>query len=257
MPPCTRSNGPGVNITRDRSSRGMARSPRLQRWPHCRRTLDRNGLRPARYTLTSHGLLILASEAGVVPCDAARCCRERTVGPGRNYRRDLKYGVLLRDFEMKAALAQRQPYQQWLDHISAAPVAHCNILHHFCPSATPEYDAYACFHRQQLFGYTHEDVEFVLRPMLTENKEPIWSMGDDTPFAALSCQSRSLADYFHQRFAQVTNPPIDPLREQHGDVAGLLPGPSPKPPDRNSTARAAAPPGNTLSQNRNWRRYAT
>jgi glutamate synthase domain-containing protein 2/glutamate synthase domain-containing protein 1/glutamate synthase domain-containing protein 3 len=173
--------------------------------------LDRNGLRPARYTLTSHGLLILASEAGVVTFDAHDVVENGRLGPGEMIAVDLEHGVLLRNAEIKAALAQRKPYQEWLDtnlvrltDIHQQPVHFTNGL----------LDADTLFHRQQLFGYTHEDVELILRSMLSENKEPIWSMGDDTPIAVLSGHSRSLSDYFHQRFAQVTNPPIDPLREQ-------------------------------------------
>src|SRR6266568_3476619 len=173
--------------------------------------LDRNGLRPARYTLTSHGLLILASEAGVVPCDAHDVVENGRLGPGEMIAIDLKYGVLLRDQEIKASLAQRQPSQEWLN-------THLVRLQELPQPLTSSSDlppsADTLFHLQQLFGYTHEDVEFVLKAMLTDGKEPIWSMGDDTPLASLSRQARSISDYFHQRFAQVTNPPIDPLREQ-------------------------------------------
>ncbi|HKF35585.1 MAG TPA: glutamate synthase large subunit [Ktedonobacteraceae bacterium] len=171
--------------------------------------LDRNGLRPARYTLSSHGLLILASEAGVVPCEAHEVVEKGRLGPGEMIAVDLEHGVLLRNAEIKAALWQCQPYQQWLD---TNLVRLADLPQQAAPSAAaaPE----TLFYRQQLFGYTHEDVELILRPMLTENKEPVWSMGDDTPLAALSSQARSFSDYFHQRFAQVTNPPIDPLREQ-------------------------------------------
>jgi len=173
--------------------------------------LDRNGLRPARYTLTAHGLLILASEAGVIPCEAHEVVERGRLGPGEMIAVDIERGVLLRNAEIKAALAQQQPYQQWLAthlmHLTELPQQHV-------PSFEASPDTGSLFRRQQLFGYTHEDVEFVLRPMLTESKEPVWSMGDDTPLAALSCQSRSISDYFHQRFAQVTNPPIDPLRER-------------------------------------------
>src|SRR6266852_2421633 len=172
--------------------------------------LDRNGLRPARYTVTSHGLLILASEAGVVPCDEHEVVENGRLGPGEMIAVDTLQGVVLRNAEIKAALAQRQPYQQWLDthlvRLAQLPQQPSSV------DVAP--DAGSLFRLQRLFGYTHEDVELVLRPMLAENKEPVWSMGDDTPLAALSCQSRSLSDYFHQRFAQVTNPPIDPLRER-------------------------------------------
>ncbi|HEX9133942.1 MAG TPA: glutamate synthase central domain-containing protein, partial [Ktedonobacteraceae bacterium] len=173
--------------------------------------LDRNGLRPARYTVTSHGLLILASEAGVVPCDEHEVVENGRLGPGQMIAVDLQHGVLLRDAEIKAVLSHCKPYQEWLDTnlVRLAEVPQQSLTSHH-----DVLDADTLFHRQQLFGYTHEDVELVLRPMLSENKEPIWSMGDDTPLAALSGRSRSLSDYFHQRFAQVTNPPIDPLREQ-------------------------------------------
>src|SRR6266699_115835 len=173
--------------------------------------LDRNGLRPARYTLTSHGLLILASEAGVVPCEAHEVVEKGRLGPGEMIAVDLEHGVMLRNSEIKAVLSQRQPYQQWLDTnlVRLADLPQQAAL----PNAG-SYEAEALFQRQQLFGYTHEDVELILRPMLLENKEPVWSMGDDTPLVALSTQARSFSDYFHQRFAQVTNPPIDPLREQ-------------------------------------------
>ncbi len=173
-------------------------------------TLDRNGLRPARYTLTSHGLFILASETGVVPCEAHEIVEKGRLGPGEMIAVDLAHGVLLRDNEIKTALARREPYQQWvvqnLVRLASTPTA---SVPHTATPATP-----TLFDCQRLFGYTHEDIELILRPMLTEKKEPIWSMGDDTPVAAISQQVRSFSDYFHQRFAQVTNPPIDPLREK-------------------------------------------
>jgi glutamate synthase domain-containing protein 2/glutamate synthase domain-containing protein 1/glutamate synthase domain-containing protein 3 len=198
--------------------------------------LDRNGLRPARYTLTSHGLLILASEAGVVPCEAHDVVEKGRLGPGEMIAVDLQHGVLLRDSEIKATLAQRQPYKEWVDtnivRLSEytesqnqldALNGH-NILNGHATSGQgalnghhqpdPFVDADTLFRRQQLFGYTHEDIELVLQPMLIDSKEPVWSMGDDTPLTTLSSQTRSIGDYFHQRFAQVTNPPIDPLREQ-------------------------------------------
>src|SRR5260370_25831151 len=173
--------------------------------------LDRNGLRPARYTLTSHGLLILASEAAVVPCEANEVVENGRLGPGEMIAVDLAHGGLLRNAEIKTALSQRNPYHEWLDtHLIRLADVHQEPVQFNYDTL----DADTLFYRQQLFGYTHEDVELVLRSMLSENKEPIWSMGDDTPLAVLSGHSRSLSDYFHQRFAQVTNPPIDPLREQ-------------------------------------------
>ena len=206
--------------------------------------LDRNGLRPARYTLTSHGLSILASEAGVVPCEAHEVVEKGRLGPGEMIAVDLQHGVLLRNSEIKAALAERQPYQEWVDtHLirlseCSIPVPQTgrprnegdeagggNILNghdtlngHGTAGRHDKsgtyMDADTLFRRQQFFGYTNEDIEFVLQPMLAESKDPVWSMGDDTPLATLASRTRSIADYFHQRFAQVTNPPIDPLREQ-------------------------------------------
>jgi glutamate synthase (NADPH/NADH) large chain/glutamate synthase (ferredoxin) len=172
--------------------------------------LDRNGLRPSRYMLTSQGLLVLASEAGVVACAPQDVVEKGRLGPGEMIAVDIKHGVLLRDNEIKAGLAQRQPYQRWLERYL---VRLADLSQPATPSAEIQ-DAATLFARQQLFGFTHEDIEFVLRSMLTEQKEPVWSMGDDTPLAVLSGQPRSLSDYFHQRFAQVTNPPIDSLRER-------------------------------------------
>src|SRR2546430_6046796 len=156
-------------------------------------------------------MVILASEAGVVPCDAHDVVENGRLGPGEMIAVDLEHGVLLRNAEIKEALAQRKPYQEWLDtNLVRLTDIHQQSVH----LTNSSLDADTLFHLQQLFGYTHEDVELVLRSILSENKEPIWSMGDDTPIAVLSGHSRSLSDYFHQRFAQVTNPPIDPLREQ-------------------------------------------
>ncbi|MBV8821303.1 MAG: glutamate synthase subunit alpha, partial [Ktedonobacteraceae bacterium] len=172
--------------------------------------LDRNGLRPARYTLTTDGLLIVASETGVVPLPAQQIAEKGRLGPGQMIAADVERGVVLYDNDIKTILAQRQPYQQWIEqHLTRfAP------LRSVAPEPSKPLEATTLFSWQQLFGYTHEDVEFVLRPILSENKDPVWSMGDDAPLAALSARPRLLADYFHQRFAQVTNPPIDPLRER-------------------------------------------
>ena len=173
--------------------------------------LDRNGLRPARYVRTAQGLVIVASEAGVVPLEAHDIVEKGRLGPGQMIAVDLECHRVLYDGDIKATLAQQQPYQQWLDE-------HLVRLSQLGPRHEEEHDASVhtetLFSQQQLFGYTHEDVEMVLRPMLQDNKEPTWSMGDDAPLAVLSQQVRSFSDHFHQRFAQVTNPPIDPLRER-------------------------------------------
>ncbi len=173
--------------------------------------LDRNGLRPSRYMLTTQGLLIVASEAGVISCEPHEVAEKGRLGPGEMIAVDVERHLFLRDEEIKSQLAQRQPYRQWLEehltYLSELPTPEVEEV-------APAHDAAALFARQQLFGYTHEDVEMVLRPILTDNKEPTWSMGDDAPLAALSTMPRAFSDYFRQRFAQVTNPPIDPLRER-------------------------------------------
>ncbi|HZR42691.1 MAG TPA: glutamate synthase large subunit, partial [Ktedonobacteraceae bacterium] len=173
--------------------------------------LDSNGLRPSRYVLTEQGLLIVASEAGVLSVEPHEVVEKGRLGPGEMIAVDLERHVFLRDYEIKEMLAQRQPYQRWLDqhltHLSELAIESSEQSSEVLEEAE-------LFARQQLFGYTHEDVEMVLRPMLQDNKEATWSMGDDAPLAVLSGQTRSFSDYFRQRFAQVTNPPIDPLRER-------------------------------------------
>ncbi|WP_069803883.1 glutamate synthase large subunit [Thermogemmatispora onikobensis] len=179
--------------------------------------LDRNGLRPARYTLTSNGLLILASEVGVISCEPHEVVEKGRLGPGQMIAVDLERHAVLRDEDIKTLLAQRQPYEQWIDaNLVRLTRLSQVVASELCSNGgdQQEPDAEALFQRQLLFGVTNEDVELILRAMVQNAKEPIWSMGDDTPLASLSLRSRSLADYFHQRFAQVTNPPIDPLREQ-------------------------------------------
>ncbi len=174
-------------------------------------TLDRNGLRPMRYTLTSQGLLIVASEVGVLPCEPSEIVERGRLGPGEMLAVDLEQKKLLRNTKIKQMLAQRHPYRAWLD---AQLLRLSDVSSAASDVAPASLVGDQLFQQQQLFGYTHEDVEFVLRPILTDGKEPTWSMGDDAPMAALSTHLRSFGDYFHQRFAQVTNPPIDPLREQ-------------------------------------------
>nr|BBH90772.1 glutamate synthase [Thermosporothrix sp. COM3] len=173
--------------------------------------LDRNGLRPARYTLTTSGLLIVASEAGVIPLYPAEVAEKGRLGPGEMIAVDLIQKQVLRDQAIKTMLAQKQPYKQWL---ADNRVHLYDLEQQIQPQPIEKPDSDALFARQQLFGFTHEDIEMVLRPILTEQKEPTWSMGDDAPLAPLSRMPRAISDYFRQRFAQVTNPPIDPLRER-------------------------------------------
>ncbi len=181
--------------------------------------LDRNGLRPSRYMLTANGLLIVASETGVVPCEAHEVVEKGRLGPGEMIAVDVERQVVLRNRDIKETLAQRQPYQQWIEEhltrLSDLQAVGTDVSQPSSPLESAHHiDADTLFFRQQLYGYTHEDIEMILRPILMEHKEPVWSMGDDAPLAVLSSQFRSFSDHFHQRFAQVTNPPIDSLRER-------------------------------------------
>ncbi len=179
--------------------------------------LDRNGLRPARYMLTAGGLLIVASETGVVSVDPGDIIEKGRLGPGEMLAVDLQRKLFLCNAEIKQTLADRQPYREWIEkyqlHLSDLAVPEHSLVG---PSIDADvlFARQHLFARQQLFGYSHEDIEMILRPMLRDAKEPTWSMGDDTPLAVLSTQERPFSDYFRQRFAQVTNPPIDPLRER-------------------------------------------
>ncbi len=173
--------------------------------------LDRNGLRPLRYQVTDDGLLVLASETGVIALDEACVLAKGRLGPGHVLLLDTSDGTLRFDAELKATLAAEHPYAEWVErHIVDVPALHAPEDE----ATTDEEAPVNLIARQTLFGYSHEDVELVLRPMVAEHVEAVWSMGDDTPLAVFSRQPRPLASYFRQRFAQVTNPPIDALREQ-------------------------------------------
>jgi glutamate synthase (ferredoxin) len=170
--------------------------------------LDRNGLRPARYLRSASGVLAVASEAGAVPVDDKDIIERGRLGPGEMIAVDLYEGRLLRDRTIKEAVAARLPYARWLAE------NRLRLLN--APPATPrptvaEADLLC---RQTAAGFTAEDVELIVRPMADEAREPRYAMGNDTPLAILSGKPHTLYDYFCQRFAQVTNPPIDPLRER-------------------------------------------
>ncbi len=169
-------------------------------------TLDRNGLRPARYLITRDGLVVLASEAGVIDIAPSRIVEKGRLGPGQMLAVDTYKGIVLHDDEIKGLHAMRKPYGDWV----AARMVRLGDFH-----AAPEMAVPADLTTQQrVFGFVAEDIERILKPMVEERKDPVFSMGDDTPLAALSERPRTLADFFRQRFAQVTNPPIDPLRER-------------------------------------------
>ncbi|MDA2808933.1 glutamate synthase large subunit [Nocardiopsis suaedae] len=169
--------------------------------------LDRNGLRPGRYWVTDDGTVVLASEAGVLDIDPDRIVRKGRLQPGRIFVADTASGRIIEDEEIKAELAAEHPYAEWLDQ----GVVRLADL----PAAEPEAPAGRDLTReQQVFGYTEEELRIILTPMARTGAEPIGSMGTDTPVAALSTRSRQLFDYFTQGFAQVTNPPLDAIREE-------------------------------------------
>jgi glutamate synthase (NADPH/NADH) large chain len=170
-------------------------------------TLDRNGLRPARYLVTDDDLVVMASESGVLPIPEHKIVKKWRLQPGKMFLIDLEQGRIVDDDELKHQLAFAKPYRQWienvrirLDSISIEPAA---------PGSFRE----ALLDRQQAFGYTQEDLKFLMAPMATHGEEGIGSMGNDSPLAVLSDKNKPLYNYFKQLFAQVTNPPIDPIRE--------------------------------------------
>ncbi|MFQ5830891.1 MAG: glutamate synthase central domain-containing protein, partial [Candidatus Methylomirabilia bacterium] len=171
-------------------------------------TLDRNGLRPARYEVTEDGIVLMASEVGVIELEDRKVVMKGRLGPGQMIAVDTRKGILQLDEEIKREMSRRRPYGEWL----AKHLFRLDVPAPLTPP-TPE-NGIALWRQQVAFGYTNEEIELVLKPMFMEKKEPVWSMGDDTPLAVLSTRPRLLYSYFKQRFAQVTNPPIDPLREQ-------------------------------------------
>jgi len=174
-------------------------------------TLDRNGLRPARYCVTDGDLVVMASESGVLPIKEDDIVRKWRLQPGKMLLIDLEQGRIVEDDEIKAELAAAEPYQQWLD----AAQYKLKDLEVVEPElAAIPVDKTSLLDRQQAFGYTQEDIAKFLEPMAIAGDDPIGSMGTDTPIAVLSARSRLLYDYFKQNFAQVTNPPIDPIREE-------------------------------------------
>jgi glutamate synthase (NADPH/NADH) large chain len=172
--------------------------------------MDRNGLRPMRYTLTSDGLLIVGSESGMVPVAETNVIEKGRVGPGQLIGVDLAEGRFYDDRELKDMLASTHPYGEWVGNITEL-----DSLIKGGREAKPEFDREELRRRQRAVGYTMEELELILHPMAEDGKEAIGSMGDDTPLAVLSQRYRGLHHFFRQNFSQVTNPPIDSLREQY------------------------------------------
>jgi glutamate synthase (ferredoxin) len=169
-------------------------------------TLDRNGLRPARYCITHDGLVVVGSEAGVVDLPEAEIIEKGRLGPGQMIAIDLENHEVLRNWDIKQRVARERPYGEWLKaHRQSLPPQPFADRQSIAPEVLLQ--------QQTAFGYTTEDVEMIIQEMAAQGKEPTFCMGDDIPLAVLSTKPRLLYDYFKQRFAQVTNPAIDPLRE--------------------------------------------
>ena len=171
-------------------------------------TLDRNGLRPARYFVTSDDIAVLASEMGVLPWPEEKIIQKWRLQPGKMLLIDVEKGRIISDEELKADLAGSHPFSEWLER--------GQILLRELPEASTQAPAsdIPLLDRQQAFGYTQESLKFFMMPMTESGQEPIGSMGTDTPISALSNKPKLLHTYFKQNFAQVTNPPIDPIREE-------------------------------------------
>jgi glutamate synthase (NADPH/NADH) large chain len=172
-------------------------------------TLDRNGLRPSRYCVTNDDRVIMASETGVLPIDPSTIIEKGRLQPGKMFVVDMEAGKIISDTNLKQTICAQQPYGDWLNkykiRLEELPEPRIQFTH-------LEHDQ--IFKYQKAFGYTKEDLENIITPMATDGKEPIGSMGTDTPLAVLSDQPQHITSYFKQLFAQVTNPPIDPIRER-------------------------------------------
>jgi glutamate synthase (NADPH/NADH) large chain len=182
--------------------------------------LDRNGLRPSRYWVTEDGLVVLASEVGVLDLDPATVVRKGRLQPGRMFLVDTDHGRIVDDEEIKGELAGQHPYDEWL-HAGRI------YLHDLPEREHVVHTSKSVTRRQQTFGFTEEELRLLVTPMARTGAEPIGSMGTDTPIAVLSQRPRLLFDYFGQLFAQVTNPPLDALREELVTSLGTSIGPEP------------------------------
>src|ERR1035437_6237186 len=172
-------------------------------------TLDRNGLRPSRYCITDDDLVVMASESGVLPFPESKIVRKWRLQPGKMFMIDLEQGRMVDDDELKASLANAKPYKQWIENLR---IRLDDVQGGGEPASASESEG-TLLDRQQAFGFTQEDLKFLLAPMAANGEEAIGSMGNDSPLAVLSDKNKPLYNYFKQLFAQVTNPPIDPIRE--------------------------------------------
>ncbi len=196
-------------------------------------TLDRNGLRPARYWVTKDRTVIMASEVGVVDVDPSRIIEKGRLGPGHVLAVDTTRRVLLRNEEIKREYASAKPYAKWVEQslLPLAQILNGNIADEVIVEPT------TLTRHQIAFGYTDEELSMVIEPMAKTGKEAIWSMGDDAPLSVLSSKPKPLATYFKQLFAQVTNPPIDPIREELVMSLNTLLGARPNPLEEGPAAK--------------------
>ncbi len=171
-------------------------------------TLDRNGLRPARYLITDDDIVVMASEMGVLAIPEERIVKKWRLQPGKMFLIDMEQGRIIDDTELKTELANSRSYQEWLDKTQIRLADLPGQVSAMAP------DQETLLDRQQAFGYTQEDLKFLMTPMAVAGQEAIGSMGADNPIAVLSSKAKHLSNYFKQNFAQVTNPPIDPIREE-------------------------------------------
>ncbi|HWS75325.1 MAG TPA: glutamate synthase-related protein [Quisquiliibacterium sp.] len=220
-------------------------------------TLDRNGLRPARYCVTDDDMVIMASEAGVLPIPESRIVKKWRLQPGKMFLIDLDQGRIIDDAELKNQLANSKPYREWIEAIrikldeidverdpaevereaqgpTVAAAQRAEDIAGEVSQRTPA-PTVTLLDRQQAFGYTQEDLKFLLTPMAAAGEEAVGSMGNDSPLAVLSSKNKPLYNYFKQLFAQVTNPPIDPIREQLVMSLVSFIGPKPNLLDLNNT----------------------
>ncbi len=183
-------------------------------------TLDRNGLRPSRYCITDDDLVIMGSESGVLPVPENKIVRKWRLQPGKMFLIDLEQGRMIDDEELKSTLAQSKPYKQWIDNLRIKlddvqlwGESGSEMMGKTSGATLATDTAATLLDRQQAFGYTQEDIKFLMAPMAQSGEEGIGSMGNDSPLAVLSDKNKLLYNYFKQLFAQVTNPPIDSIRE--------------------------------------------
>ena len=184
-------------------------------------TLDRNGLRPARYIVTDDDLVIMGSECGCLPIPEEKIVKKWRLQPGKMFLVDLEKGRIIDDKELKDTLASAKPYAEWIDRIRV------KLDDLPAPEEKPAPARESLLDRQQAFGYTQEDLKFQLLPMASAGEEAVGSMGNDASLAVLSKRNKTLYQYFKQLFAQVTNPAIDPIREELVTSVASFIGPKP------------------------------